>query len=248
MIIKLIRHGQSETNTGERLPYLVGDHTIGLTPLGWEQARQAGAALGADFLTQALIYHSPYRRACQTLSGILNGANVAQNAVKIYEDARLREIDVGYKEREQQNQLRELHGWFYYRFENGESPADCYDRMCTFLESLQRQVRRRSAQKVLIVTHGFTLRCFVMRFLHLTVQQYETIKNPGNGDLITIEPSQPGGIYQFTNGNWGVSGLRLYAQAEGGQPHLANPLHLSPWVLSRAHMHHTPGTEPRASC
>lgn len=211
MIIKLVRHGESEANIGKRSPYLDGDHTIGLTSLGREQARQTGAALGRTFLDRALIYHSPYQRTCETLAGILAGAEISTSRVKIYEDPRLREVEAGYKERDQQHHLREKHGWFYYRFENGESPADCYDRMCTFLESLTRQVKRSSVQRVLIVSHGFTIRCFVMRFLHLTVRQYETIKNPENCDIITLEPRKPDVAYPFASKNWGVTGLRLYS-------------------------------------
>jgi broad specificity phosphatase PhoE len=120
--------------------------------------------------------------------------------------------------------------------------------MCTFLESLQRQVHRRSAQKVLIVTHGFTVRCFVLRFLHLTVQQYETIRNPDHCDLVTIAPIQPGATYQFTKGNWGVSGLRLYAQPVGDQPSAANQPRSSAWFVGGMHPPNTPREEPRASC
>ena len=29
---------------------------------------------------------------------------------------------------EAQTELRRTHGWFYYRFHGGESPADCFDR------------------------------------------------------------------------------------------------------------------------
>lgn len=63
---------------------------------------------------------------------------------------------------------------------------------------------------VLIVTHGLTIRCFVMRFMHLTVEQFENLANPKNCDIITIEPA----LYmtekpQFVSGKWGVSGLRF---------------------------------------
>lgn len=211
MIIKLVRHGESQANIGKQQPYLDGDWRIGLTPLGKQQAHQTGAAIGKTFLDQALIYHSPYQRTCETTVGILAGAEIPTSQVKIYEDPRLREVEVGYKERNGQHHLRQKHGWFYYRFENGESPADCYDRMCTFLESLTRQVKRSSAERMLIVSHGFTIRCFVMRFLHVTVRQYEMIKNPENCDIITLEPRQPDVEYPLASKNWGARGLRLYS-------------------------------------
>ena len=63
MIIKLVRHGQSTANTGEVLPAEVGDHTVSLTALGREQAREAGRRVGAAFFDGALAYCSPFQRA-----------------------------------------------------------------------------------------------------------------------------------------------------------------------------------------
>ena len=63
LIIKLVRHGESLANVGTLNPAEVGDHTIGLTPLGAEQARQVGRKLGLAFLDGALAYCSPFRRA-----------------------------------------------------------------------------------------------------------------------------------------------------------------------------------------
>src|SRR5262249_46656619 len=67
MIIKLVRHGTSKANTGEMDPQTCGDFRVPLADVGQEQARAAGAAVGADFLRAALIYTSPYLRARQTL-------------------------------------------------------------------------------------------------------------------------------------------------------------------------------------
>ena len=169
MIIKLVRHGESLANVGHSDAAKSGDHSIALTPLGSEQARRAGERLGAEFLAQSLVYCSPYRRTRQTLEGLLAGASVDPATVRIYEDPRLREVDPGTANWESQQSLRQIHGWFYYRFEGGESPADCYDRTSGFLESLMRQAERKRATRALVVTHGLTIRCFVMRFLHLTV-------------------------------------------------------------------------------
>ena len=37
-----------------------------------------------------------------------------------------------------------------------------YDRTSNFLESMMRQVERKKTDRVLIVTHGLTIRCFIM--------------------------------------------------------------------------------------
>jgi len=208
LVIKLVRHGQSKANTQEIDPQFVGDFRTSLTPLGEEQAREAGRQIGPDFFDRSLVYVSPYERAKQTLHGIMEVATENQ-ALGIYEDPRLREVDHGYSDVKEQESLRERHGWFYYRYKGGESPADCYDRISGFLESLMREVERKEAERVLIVTHGLALRCFVMRFLHLTVGEFEKMENPENGDIITIarraafvEPPS------LEKGSWAVSGLK----------------------------------------
>src|SRR5262249_24382612 len=104
----------------------------------------------------------------------------------------------------EQQTMRQTHGWFYYRFKGGESPADCYDRTSNFLEGMMRQVLRKGADKVLIVTHGLTIACFVMRFLHLRIDQFDPVLNPQNGDIITMAPKTAMESPQFTSGKWGV--------------------------------------------
>jgi hypothetical protein len=53
------------------------------------------------------------------------------------------------------------------------------------------------------------LRCFAMRFLHLTVEQFEAIDNPENGGVVTIARSDmlPGECFA-ESGGWRVQGLR----------------------------------------
>ena len=207
LTIKLIRHGESMANVGLVKSWEVGDHSIDLTPLGHEQSRVAGATIGRDFLNGAIAYSSPFRRARQTLDGLLAGAGLERAGTEVYEDPQLREVDHGYVSIDSQRALQTKHGPFYYRFEGGESPADCYDRTSGFLESMMRQVIRREAERVIIVTHGLTIRCFVMRFMHLTVEQFESIANPSNCAIITLAPRETMPDASFVNSRWGVWGL-----------------------------------------
>ena len=137
-------------------------------------------------------------------------AGSASSKIEVFEDPRLREVEHGYYDYEQQQSQRERHGWFYYRFRGGESPADCYDRTCTFLESMWRQFDRRPRCKnILIVSHGLTIRCFVMRFLHLTVEQFEDLANPVNRGVIRIVKSPDQDLPDFerlNGGRWLIGG------------------------------------------
>lgn len=224
LVIKLVRHGESWLNVGAVNPAEVGDHTIGLTPRGHEQAVAAGRSLGPDFIRGALIFTSPFRRARETLAGVLEGAGVARESVRVFEDPRLREVEHGYADLPAQENLRQTHGWFYYRFHGGESPADCYDRTSGFLESLMRQVERKQSPRALMITHSLTIRCFVMRFLHLTVEQFDTLAGIGNAETVTLEHKDQIDHPMFTSGRWGVTGLRLRDPSrDGGGPDKVQP-------------------------
>jgi len=213
-IIKLVRHGESLANLKQVNPNEVGDHTIPLSDLGHAQAHATGERIGADFIRSALVYCSPYRRTRQTLDGLLHGAAVPRAELRIYEDPRLREVEHGYEDVDAQEEHRKIHGSFYYRFRGGESPAHCFDRTASFLESMRRQANRKAARRVLIVTHGLTIRCFVMRYLHLSVEEFDQLANPRNCDVITIAHRTLLEDPQFTSGRWGVTGLRLRAAGE----------------------------------
>ena len=218
MIIKLVRHGQSMANTGAGVPAEVGDHTIPLTALGHEQAQAAGRRIGPAFLAGALAYCSPFRRARETMAGVLAGAGVAPGAVRVFEDPRLREVDHGYVDVAAQEGLRRTHGWFYYRVNGGESPADCYDRTSAFLESLMRQAARKEADRVLVVTHSLTIRCFVMRFLHLAVEDFDRMAGLANGAVVTLARREELASPVFTSGRWGVADLPLRGASEPAGP------------------------------
>ncbi len=61
------------------------------------------------------------------------------------------------------------------RFPSGESVADVYDRLTAFQERLVRDLaggRFRSNTGVVLVTHGLTLRAFLMRWLHWTMDEF----------------------------------------------------------------------------
>ena len=54
-----------------------------------------------------------------------------------------------------------------------------------------------------------TLRCFVTRFLHLTVEQFESIDNPNNCDIVTIGKNDVINNPVFSNNSWGLEGIQI---------------------------------------
>lgn len=111
-----------------------------------------------------------------------------------------------------------MHGWFFYRYRGGESPADCYDRVGQWLSSLQREVVRTGAEQVVVLSHGLTLRCLLMRWLRLSVEQFDALDNPRHCGAIELLRGQGRGdevgeqLMRGKASNWSVRGLQLREQ------------------------------------
>ena len=211
MRITLIRHGESMANIKQHDYSAVGDHMVPLTERGVYQAQVAGNMLGDELQDaldgKTLVYCSPYLRTRQTLENMFIGAYLKDRPT-IYEDPRLRETDHGYEGASEQKPLRAIHGWFYYRYRGGESPADCSDRVSNYLESMMRQRKRKGAENIVIVSHGLTIRCFLMRFMHLKVEEFEKLANPDNCDIITIDLKENIAEPTHTCGRWAMMGIK----------------------------------------
>jgi broad specificity phosphatase PhoE len=71
---------------------------------------------------------------------------------------------------------------------DGESGADVYDRVSTFLETLHRDFKNPGYPKAtIIVSHGIAIRVFLMRWFHWSVEKYETVRNMLNCETIILE-------------------------------------------------------------
>jgi broad specificity phosphatase PhoE len=186
--IVLVRHGESEGNVDETVYERVPDHRLRLTEVGLEQARQTGEVLRAMLVSGSVeAYVSPYLRTRQTLAAL--GLPVAERDVRV--EPRLREQDwANFQDPAdiaEQKALRDRYGHFSYRFSHGESGADVYDRVSTFLESMFRNFETPAAPRnVVIVTHGLTMRLFCMRWFHWSVEYFESLENPANGQPVVL--------------------------------------------------------------
>ncbi|MFJ3901211.1 histidine phosphatase family protein [Streptomyces sp. NPDC090025] len=182
--IVLVRHGESEGNVDDTVYEREPDHALRLTEHGQRQAAATGGKLRDLFGNeQVSVYVSPYRRTHETLREF----RLDPTLVRVREEPRLREQDWGnWQEREDvrlQKAYRDAYGHFFYRFAQGESGADVYDRVGAFLESLYRSFEAPDhPPNVLLVTHGLTMRLFCMRWFHWTVAEFESLSNPDNAE------------------------------------------------------------------
>lgn len=138
--IILMRHGESKGNLDDSAYTTTPDYKIPLTHQGQAQAQLAGDRLrqvvsgtgsgSSDW--RVYFYVSPYERTRSTLREI--GRSFSKNRViGVREECRIREQDFGNFQVEERmkviKQIRERFGRFFYRFPEGESAADVYDRV-----------------------------------------------------------------------------------------------------------------------
>lgn len=216
--IVLVRHGESEGNVDEAAYTRVPDPRIGLTVKGWREADDCGRRLRDLFSSgsrdqddwKVYFYASPYRRSLETLRGIGHAFDPHRIA-GVREEPRLREQDFGnFQDREQmrvEKEIRQRYGRFFYRFPNGESAADVYDRITGFRETLLSDIvlgrfqppghRSTSGDmNIVLVSHGLTLRVFLMRWYKWTVRQFEGLENLANGGELVMQTGE-GGRYSL---------------------------------------------------
>ena len=185
--IFIIRHGQSQGNVDKNIYKTQPDYTLKLTELGIQQAKDAGVKL-AKIVNggRTAFYISPFWRARQTAKYIKQAFHEDQLMFS-YEDVRLREQEWGNhiaKEYNEDHELaRDSHGHFYWQFPNGESCANTFDRVSDFFNTLYRDFNKFNyPPNTIIVAHGMTMRVFLMRWLHLSVEEFESLANPANGE------------------------------------------------------------------
>jgi broad specificity phosphatase PhoE len=189
--IILVRHGESDGNVDKNHYLTIPDYALNLTPNGIEQARQAGNEIKEIIGSENLyVYLSPYVRTRQTYQHIKE--SIGTNVVKTSEDPRIRELDWGHLRHPDENEdiirARDSFSTFYYRIPDGESGADVYDRVSTFLDTLYRDFNKKEyPQNALIITHGLTLRLFLMRWFHWTVEEFENLRNPRNCQVVVMQ-------------------------------------------------------------
>jgi len=194
--IILVRHGRSEGNEDETTYSRVPDYKIALVEQGLEEARTAGRHVAEIIGEEPFgVYVSPYLRTMQTKECILS--QIGHAPVFDYQEPGIREQDMGMlldaEESARHHELRWQYGAFFYRFPQGESGADVYDRMSGFMNSLYRLFAKPDCpENLLIVSHSAAIRCFLMRWYHWTVDYYDSLPAFQNCHLVVMNRGDDG--------------------------------------------------------
>lgn len=222
--IILIRHGESLGNVDPKAYALYQDHAVPLTDRGVKMSESTGTKLSGyikelsaagslDLRNDSIgIFVSPYARTRATLQGLLDGGlaefikeeNVWESQYLTERDFGLFEGD-GWKlddikkmpEYERNNCKRAKNGKFYARCPNGESVKDVVLRADLFTRRLLRRYLTSSYRlnTFVVVSHGITIRAFIMRWFHHGPLWYEKSTNHPNCSVYEIFDKESKFIY-----------------------------------------------------
>lgn len=225
--IILVRHAESEGNIDQTKYCSIADSRIQLTSNGVKQAEECGREIRqliektGNEGWKVYFYVSPYTRTLGTLKGI--GRAFERNRILgVREEPRVREQDFGnFQKAERMRAIKETRdqfGRFFYRFPEGESGADVFDRVTSFLESLWRDIdmnrfncEQSTDLNLIIVTHGVAMRIFFMRWFKWTTEQFELLNNAQNCEFRVMELGKGGDYSLAVNHSrkdlekWGLS-------------------------------------------
>ncbi|XP_071693524.1 phosphoglycerate mutase-like protein AT74H [Rutidosis leptorrhynchoides] len=232
--IILVRHGESAGNLDGSAYTTTPDYKIPLTDEGISQAKLAGAKM-RDVISDSgklknwkvCFYVSPYERTRSTLREI-GRSFCKKRVIGVKEECRIREQDFGNFQITERMKIiketRERFGRFFYRFPEGESAADVFDRVSSFLESLWRDIDSRlhydpcDDLNIIIVSHGLASRVFLMKWFKWTVEQFEHLNNLNNCEFRVMQLGD-GGDYSLAVHHseeemleWGLSPEMIHDQ------------------------------------
>ena len=170
----LVRHGQSEWNLKN---LFTGWRDVGLTDLGREEARAAGARLKALGLTFDIAFTSALKRAQDSCDLILG--ELGQTGLETIRDQALNERDYGDLSGLNKDDARakwgeeQVHVWrrsYDIAPPGGESLKDTGARVWPYyIHVLQPHVLR--GETVLVVAHGNSLRALIMALDGMTGEE-----------------------------------------------------------------------------
>jgi 2,3-bisphosphoglycerate-dependent phosphoglycerate mutase len=216
LTIIFIRHGQSVTNVDQSKHFDLADHAIPLTDLGKQQAYTSGKWLGQYFLdnntpeTKTRFWVSPYTRTRQTADEVIRGVtSMAEqsNSEEQYkfkfdrkEHINLVEQQFGLfdgipeddlaehfpREAAHYNKQVEFEGKIWARMPLGESRFDVAIRVHQAFGTFHRDFDKKGINQLVIVSHGVTIRAFIMQWLHHPYEWFEEEKNPKNASIRII--------------------------------------------------------------
>jgi len=203
----LVRHGESQANVDKSIYSKEADHATQLSKQGEIQSEEAGKRIKEYFETHygckpaadwyCRIWTSPYKRARQTanilqanaggwISDIRESIFLGEQQFGLFEgvDWANGEVDARFpNELQFYNKCSSFGGRFWASLPMGESRFDVCQRVYLTLSAMHRD----GIKHVIIVSHGVTLRAWLMMYMDLTPEWFEESQNPVNCSIRMVK-------------------------------------------------------------
>jgi broad specificity phosphatase PhoE len=215
--IVVMRHAESQEDIDKSVYAHTADLDVPLSADGISQAMNVRLTL-AELLDSKRIhvYMSPGLRLKQTYDLLTASFGDDFRFSHTVEPQIQKQFwgDVTVENRREIEIARYREGVLVYQFPNGESGPQLIRRFESFVESLREDFAREDfPENMIVLTHGFEMRLFLMVWFGWDTRYFERLANPRNCEAVELS-LQTDGTYQLR------SSLRLYDSASNAE-HIA---------------------------
>jgi broad specificity phosphatase PhoE len=191
-----MRHEESEEDVDKTVYAHTADLDISLSPNGRSQSINVSHKL-AGILGKGRVhfYISPGLRLRQTYEIMTSHFPPNIKHSFTVETLILKQFwgDVTVENRREIEIARYREGVLVYRFPNGESGSQLVDRFRMFASNLRRDFSEEDFyDNIVIITHGFEMRVFLMVWFGWSTEFFESLANPRNCEMVTISLKSDG--------------------------------------------------------
>ncbi|MCC7004475.1 phosphoglycerate mutase family protein [Candidatus Nomurabacteria bacterium] len=215
--IIVMRHAESQEDVDKTVYAYTSDLDISLSPYGEIQSVNMSPKLASRIEgSHVHFYISPGLRLRQTYNLMTAHFPKALGSTFTVELLIMKQFwgDVTVKNRREIEIARYREGVLIYRFPNGESGPQLVARFKLFVENLRKDFQREDfPENIVILTHGFEMRVFLMVWFGWSTSYFESLANPRNCEMVTLS-LQVDGSYKLEDT------LRMYDSA-------SNPNHVA---------------------
>jgi len=188
--IIVMRHAESIEDIDKTVYAHTPDLEISLSHRGKKQSTDvSNAMVGIIGRGKTHFYISPGVRLRQTYEFVTSvfPANIEHSFT--VETLILKQFwgDVTVENRREIETERYREGVLVYRFPNGESGPQLVERFRLFVSNLRQDFLKKDfPENIVILTHGFEMRVFLMVWFDWSIEFFESLANPRNCEMVTL--------------------------------------------------------------
>ncbi len=196
--IIVMRHAESQEDVDKTVYAHTADLDVALSQRGEKQSIDVSHTL-SNILGKGSVhfYISPGLRLRQTYNLMTSRFPEYLHHSFSVETLILKQYwgDVTVENRREIEIARYKEGVLVYRFPNGESGPQLVERFRLFASNLRGEFAKKDfPENIVVLTHGFEMRVFLMVWFGWSVEYFESLANPRNCEMITLH-LKPDGSY-----------------------------------------------------